>query len=85
MACRAPGKVGNSASSAHQFDNIVTAQRAMTRCRRCGLILEPLAMPTAMHSRNPRAQCVSERKSRDEYGYHCRERDGVHTGPQHAV
>jgi hypothetical protein len=26
MVCRAPGKMGNSASSAHQFDNIVTAQ-----------------------------------------------------------
>ena len=24
------GKMGNSASSAHQFDNIVTAQRALT-------------------------------------------------------
>jgi len=37
-----------------------------------------LPVPTAMRSRNPRAQCVSERKSRDEYGYHCRESDGVH-------
>ena len=29
IACRAPGKMGNSASSAHQFDNIVTAQRGV--------------------------------------------------------
>ncbi len=41
MACRAPGKKGNSASSARKFDNIVTTQRALTECRRCGLILEP--------------------------------------------
>jgi hypothetical protein len=33
MACTAPGKMVNSASSAHQFDNIVTAQRALTRGR----------------------------------------------------
>jgi hypothetical protein len=39
-----------------------------------------LAVPTAMRSRNPRAQCVSERKSRDEYSHHCRERYGVHAG-----
>ena len=80
---RQNGEFGQLCTSVRQYRD--RTNRALTRRRRCGLILEPLAVPTTMRSRNPRAQCVSERKSRDEYGYHCRESDGVHTGPQHAV